>query len=383
LAGTLHIDFVTETYAPEVNGVAMTLGKLVGGLLQRDCTVEVFRPRQSRAERPSVNGRFREHLLPGMRLPLYRELRLGFPADRALYSALRRHRPDALYVATEGPLGWSAVRVAAQLAVPTLSGFHTNFHSYSRHYRLGLLAPLVLRYLCRLHRRTGCTLVPTSELAAQLREHSFGRVEVMQRGVDTALFNPARRDQRLRQEWGAGPGQLVCLYVGRIAAEKNILTAVRAFRAVQEQTPSARLVLVGDGPMRNGLATGNPDFVFRGVRRGEDLARHYASGDLFLFPSQTETFGNVVTEAMASGLTVVAYPRAAAGEHIRDGDNGALADGESQKAFIERAVAVAQQAEQRASIGHNAAASAAALDWDSIVERFLQLVYGQIRGGQP
>jgi glycosyltransferase involved in cell wall biosynthesis len=177
--------------------------------------------------------------------------------------------------------------------------------------------------------------------------------------------------------------QLVCLYVGRIAAEKNILTAVRAFRAVQEQTPSARLVLVGDGPMRKGLASGNPDFVFCGMRRGEDLARHYASGDLFLFPSQTETFGNVVTEAMASGLAVVAYQRAAAGEHIRDGENGALADTETQSSFIERAAAIAQQAEQRATIGRNAAATAAALGWDSIVERFLQLVERQIRGGTP
>jgi glycosyltransferase involved in cell wall biosynthesis len=383
LAGALHIDFVTETFAPEVNGVAMTLGKLVGGLLERNCTVEMFRPRQRRDERPSVNGHYREHLLPGMQMPMYRDLRLGFPAAGPLHSAWQQRRPDAVYVATEGPLGWSAVRVATKLGIPTLSGFHTNFHSYSRHYRLGLLAPLVLSYLRRLHRNTGCTLVPTNELAAQLRERRFGRVEVMQRGVDTGLFNPGRRDERLRQEWGVEPGQLVCLYVGRIAAEKNILTAVRAFRAVQEQTPSARLVLVGDGPMRKGLASGNPDFVFCGMRRGEDLARHYASGDLFLFPSQTETFGNVVTEAMASGLAVVAYQRAAAGEHIRDGENGALADTETQSSFIERAAAIAQQAEQRATIGRNAAATAAALGWDSIVERFLQLVERQIRGGTP
>lgn len=373
---------MTETYAPEVNGVAMTLGKLVDGLLERSCTVEVFRPRQSRDERPVVNGHYREHLLPGMKMPMYRELRLGFPATELLHSVWQQRRPDAVYVATEGPLGWSAVRVATKLGIPTLSGFHTNFHSYSHHYRLGLLAPLVLSYLRRLHRKTGCTLAPTNELAAQLRERRFGRVAVMQRGVDTGLFNRGRCDERLRQEWGVSPGQLVCLYVGRIAAEKNILTAVQAFRAVQEKAPLARLVLVGDGPMREGLASGNPDFVFCGMRRGEDLARHYASGDLFLFPSLTETFGNVVMEAMASGLAVVAYQRAAAREHIRDGENGALADTETKEAFIERAVAVAQQAEQRASIGRNATTTAAALGWDSIVERFLQLVERQIRGGK-
>lgn len=359
----------------------MTLGKLVDGLLARGHTVNIYRPRQSRDEQPRVNGRFAEHLFAGMQVPMYRELRFGFPAARRLCNSWQQHPPDAVYIATEGPLGWSAASASQKLGIPTLSGFHTNFHTYSRHYRLSLLEPLILAYLRKLHRRTGCTLVPTAALAERLREQAFGCVQVLQRGVDTALFNPRRRDDSLRRQWGAVPGQLVCLYVGRIAAEKNIHTAVSAFRAIQAGSADARLVLVGDGPLRSRLARDNPDFVFCGMRRGEELARHYASGDLFLFPSRTETFGNVVTEAMASGLAIAAYNQAAAGECLRDGVSGALAGGEDATAFIERAVSLSQSPEDLHRIGANAAGHAAALGWDGIVDRFVDLLGQQIGGG--
>jgi len=358
----------------------MTLGRLVDGLLNRGCTVNVFRPRQPADAAPRMNGHYAEHLTTGMRIPLYPEMRFGFPASARLRESWHKHRPDAVYIATEGPLGWSAVNTAVQLGIPTLSGFHTNFHTYSRHYRLTLLEPLILAYLRRLHRRTDCTLVPTSELATQLRERGFGCVEVLTRGVDTGLFNPGRRSDQLRTQWAAVPGQPVCLYVGRIAAEKNILTAVTAFRAIQKARADARLVLVGDGPLRAKLAAANPDFVFCGTRRGVELAEHYASGDLFLFPSQSETFGNVVTEAMASGLAVVAYNQAAAAEHIRDGENGALAEDGSDDSFVRRASQLAQRGEGIADIGREAARYASSLGWEGIVERFVQLLDRQIGG---
>jgi glycosyltransferase involved in cell wall biosynthesis len=371
---------VTETFAPEINGVAMTLGRLVDGLIDRGFRVRVFRPRQAPDEAPRVNGHYTEHLLAGMPIPMYRDMHFGFPAGRSLRRCWRECRPHAVYVATEGPLGWSAVNTARQLHIPSLSGFHTNFHTYSRHYRLSLFEPLILAYLRALHRRTACTLVPTATLAAQLRERAFGCVEVLPRGVDTRLFGPGRRSAELRRQWGLEPEQLACLYVGRIAAEKNILAAVRALHAIQRVRPDARLVLVGDGPLRKKLAAANPDFIFCGLRRGVDLASHYASGDLLLFPSQTETFGNVVTEAMASGLAVVAYNQAAAAEHIRDGVNGALARDSSEHSFVHRAVQLAQTRTRIADIGRNATAHAQSLGWDGIVERFIQLLNERIGG---
>ena len=142
---------MTETFAPEINGVAMTLGRLVDGLLDRGYTVDVFRPRQAADESPRVNGHYAEQLLAGMPIPLYRDMRFGFPAGARLRASWRKRRPDAVYVATEGPLGWSAVSAAAKLGIPTLSGFHTNFHTYSRHYRLSPLEPLIFAYLRKLH----------------------------------------------------------------------------------------------------------------------------------------------------------------------------------------------------------------------------------------
>ncbi len=374
-----HIAFVTETYAPEVNGVAMTLGKLVDGLLNRGWTVEVFRPRQRPDEQPRVNGHYAEHLCTGMQLPMYRDLRFGFPAGGLLRGNWQVKPPDVVYIATEGPLGWSAAGIARSLGIRTLSGFHTNFHTYSRHYHLSVLEPLILTYLRRLHRRTGCTLVPTAKLAAQLRQLDFGRVEVLPRGVDGRVFHPERRDLALRRQWGAGEDDLVCLYVGRIAAEKNIATAVAAFRAVNRRVPAARLVLVGDGPLRASLARDNPDIFFCGTRRGEDLARHYASADLFLFPSRSETFGNVVTEAMASGLAVTAYDLAAAGEHLRHGENGILISGDDEAAFVAAAEAHCEDIANLRQIGANAADYALGLSWDGIVQRFERLLQQEVR----
>ncbi|MCO6411254.1 MAG: glycosyltransferase family 1 protein [Thiogranum sp.] len=356
----------------------MTLGRLSAGLQQLGHRVNLFRPRQCARETPSHNGSFVEHLLPGMRVPMYRELHMGLPATRRFTGCWSARRPDVLYVATEGPLGWSAVRAAGRLKIPVVSGFHTNFHTYSKHYRMGWLEPLVLHYLRNLHRRTGCTLAPTRALAAQLREQGFGRVEVVQRGVDTGLFTPLRRSKALRQSWGAGPQDPVCLYVGRIAAEKNIREAVNAFLAVQARQPRARFILVGDGPLRETLAREHPGFVFCGLRHGEDLAQHYASGDLFLFPSRSETFGNVVTEAMASGLAVVAYNEAAAGEHIHHLETGVLVDTPAPTAFTDAAVALSQRPAAFRAIGNAAAQYTSRLDWSSVVARFAELLREQV-----
>ena len=367
----LHIDVVTETFPPEVNGVAMTLGRLTSGLRALGHRVRIYHPRQPSSGATGHNGRLSEHPLPGIRIPLYRELPLGWPATRRLVRDWERQRPDVLYVATEGPLGWSAIRGADTLGIPVVSGFHTNFHLYSKHYHLGLLGPAIHRYLRALHRKTDCTLAPTRALSDQLREQGFGRVEVLQRGVDTSLFNPGRRSNGLRRQWGARENDVVCLYVGRIAEEKNLDEAVAAVCNAQAQLPAVRFVLVGDGPMRSQLAHNYPDFVFCGMRQGEDLAQHYASGDLFLFPSRSETFGNVVTEAMASGLAVVAYNEAAAGDHIRHGVNGLLVDRSlTTPDFARMTLTLCRHPDRAHALGASAAHYAQGLNWMTVVEQF-------------
>ncbi len=362
----LNIAVVTETHPPEVNGVAMTVGRLIEGLRGRGHRVSVVRPRQSRDDR----GGEADLLLAGLPLPGYAGLRFGLPAAGALARAWGVRRPDVVHVVTEGPLGWSAVAAARRLNLPVTSGFHTNFDRYSVHYGLGWLRPAVAAYLRGLHRRTRATVVPTAALAAELAGEGIPGVCVVGRGVDTGLFQPGRRSRDLREAWGVGEGDLACLYVGRLAPEKNLEDSCRAFEAIRNARPTARMVWVGDGPAAARLRRERPADRFAGMRTGTDLAAHYASADLFLFGSLTETYGNVVAEAMASGLAVVAYCSAAAAELIEDGCSGRSAPPGDVYAFSAAALGLALDDALRRAVGRRARLDMEARGWPAVVERF-------------
>ena len=364
----LRVALVTETYPPEVNGVAATLARVADGLRQRGHQLQLVRPRQTDGETGAGEAGFAEVLMRGLSIPRYPQLKMGLPARHALLRLWAPQRPDVVHIVTEGPLGWSALQAARHLKLPVVSDFRTNFHAYSAHYGMGWLRAPVMAYLRKFHNRTHSTMVPTDVLRRELAAAGFERLRVVARGVDTHRFGPTRRSEHLRAQWGAGPNTLVALCVGRLAAEKNLGVLLDAAAAMREQHPALRLVLVGDGPERVRLQQRCPDAMFSGVRHGDDLAEHYASADVFLFPSMTETFGNVVPEAMASGLPVVAYDHAAAGQLIRHGDNGLLARlGEASEFCRVARRAVADRAGLR-EIGARARHSVLALDWERIVD---------------
>ncbi len=370
----LRVAVVTETYPPEVNGVAMTTGRLVDGMLRLGHQVQLVRPRQGETDHPGSSAGFEEVLSRGLPIPRYKHLKMGLPARAVLQRMWAVRRPDVVQVVTEGPLGWSAVTAARRLRLPVVTEFHTNFHSYSSYYGMGWLKQPVEAWLRRFHNKGDLCLAPTAELAGQLMARGMRRVEVVARGVDTRLFSPARRSAELRESWGAAPHTLVAIVVGRMAPEKNLGLAVRAFDRLKAQLGGdARLVLVGDGPARAALQAERPDLCYAGMRTGEDLAAHYASADLFLFPSTTETFGNVVTEALASGLPVVGYDYAAAAEHVRDGHNGCLAPLGDEAAFVAAALRMGSAA-LRAQLAGKARDSVLSVDWDAVTRSLAGLL---------
>jgi glycosyltransferase involved in cell wall biosynthesis len=369
---------VTETYPPEVNGVALTVRALERGLRARGHEVRVVRPLLA-ADEDTVAEDANTLFVRGAALPRYPGLRFGLPAARRLRACFDDFSPDAIYVATEGPLGWSALRVARSLDIPAATGFHTRFDRYMRDYALPFMEKIALGWMRGFHNRGQATLVPTRQLQEELRSAGFANVVRLARAVDTQHFDPAHRDDALRAHWCAGDGPAV-IHVGRIAAEKNLGLLVRAFRALQRQCPGARLVWVGDGPQRAALARANPDFIFCGVQRGAALARHFASADLFLFPSLSETFGNVTLEAMASGVPTVAFDYGAAREHLQDGVHGALAREEDD--FIASAVALGTDPALRARMAQAARQAVLHLHPAQVADDFDQILHhlaGQAR----
>jgi glycosyltransferase involved in cell wall biosynthesis len=376
----LRIAVVTETYPPEVNGVAMTIARLVGGLQARNHLVQLIRPRQSTEEAPEPTPNLTQHLQPGIAVPRYEGLKMGLPAKAALTRLWTANRPDVVQIATEGPLGWSALAAANKLRLPVASDFHTNFHSYSSHYGFGLLRRAIVAYLRKFHNKAAVTLVPTEGIRRELESYGYENIEIIGRGVDTKLFNPGRRDPALRARWGLGEDDTAVLYVGRLAAEKNLDTVFEAFDAMHAADPHCRLVLVGDGPERAPWQARRPDAIFCGTQTGEALAAHYASGDVFLFPSLTETWGNVTIEAMASGLAVVAYDCAAAEEVIRHEHNGLKAPIDDTAAFVAAARTLAGDPARQRQLGSAAALTATRLSWEAIIDRFEEVL---LRLAQP
>jgi len=374
----VKLTIVTETFPPEINGVAMTFGHIARELGRRGHQVTVCHPRRDDLPNGLSHPEFSAVPLPGLPIPGYPQLRFGLPAGGKLRRRWRADRPDLVHVVTEGPLGSSAVSAARALGLPVTSSFHTNFHAYTRHYGFAPLHRAALGWLRRVHNRTARTFAPTAELCAELSAQGFNGLSVLSRGVDTVQFSPAQRSPELRASWGAVPADPVVLHAGRIAAEKNYPLLFRAFAAMQEANPRCRFVLVGDGPLRARFAREHPDFLFTGFISREELARHYASADVYLHASLTETFGNVLTEAMASGLAIAGFDYAAARQFVRHGENGLVTACDQPDAFVSAAVRLATDSPLRLRLARAARVTVEPQSWAHVIARFESDLLGVI-----
>jgi glycosyltransferase involved in cell wall biosynthesis len=374
----MRLTLVTETYFPQVNGVSRTLGQLVRVLTEAGDEVQLIHP--DYGEPSSDPSRY---LVRSVSLPFYKELLLPLPPFGGARRAIDAFRPDLVHIATEATLGLTLLRHVLRRKIPTVSSFHTNFDQYTAHYRVGWTRWAIWRYLRWFHNRTRETYVPSQSTLDDLAARGFERLVLWPRGVDAAVFRPDRpgRD-RVRAALGFGPHDVVIGHVSRLAAEKNVGYLADALERVVAARPQAKLLIVGDGPSRRSLeARLGRAAAFAGYRSGDDLADHYAAADLFAFASKTETFGNVILEAMASGLPVVALRAGGPGDTIQDGVTGLLIDPAAPaQDFADALLRLVVDADFRRRTAESARAYALTQTWEAIMgglrERYRRVLEG-------
>jgi len=361
----------------------MTFGNLASALAGRGHEVTVWRPNRPELTRGEPAAGLSEVWVPGFPIPRYPLLRFGLPAWRRLRQAWTHQRPDLVHVVTEGPLGASAITVARSLQIPVTSSFHTNFHTYVRDYGFGVLRGAALAWLRRVHNRTDRTFAPTAQLCAELSAEGFRNLSVLSRGVDTRRFDPARRCPALRARWGADENTLVVIHVGRIAAEKNFDLLFRAYQAMGAARPNIRFVVVGEGPIKAQLVRKHPGCVFEPFYSREEIGRYYASADMYVHTSLTETFGNVLVEAMASGLAVVGFDYAAARRFVKHGENGLVVARDEDDRLVAEAVRLALDGPLREKLGSAARLELVSQSWEQVATEFERELVAVARSRGP
>ncbi len=366
----MRIALFTDTYLPTVNGVARTLGSLVAHAADRGHEIGLVTPAVSPTPAP---GTVFHHQLPGVSLPMYPELQLAWPLDRVGRGQLEAFHPDLVHAATESTVGWSGRAWALQTGVPLVTSFHTDWPAYLAGYGFGGLENPVWHALQLFHGAARMTFCPSTSTRDQLLRWGFRHaVRIWSRGVDTDFFSPARRREEVRRELAPG-AEKILLYVGRLAPEKRLDVLLKAFPLIRAGFgPGVFLAVVGDGPWKEELEADAPEgVVFLGYRTGIPLAEAYAAADLFAFPSDTETFGNVVAEALASGLPVVAPARGGVVDSVIPGRTGLLVPPRDPEAFAAAALALLEDEDLRAALGRGARALALERRWEAVLDLLL------------
>jgi glycosyltransferase involved in cell wall biosynthesis len=367
---SFRLAVVSETFLPEVNGVALTLATLLEKLSAKNFEITVFRPWRDELPVGSTIPNVSEVRLPAFPIPGYPQLRMGWPASQQLCDAFSACRPDLVHVVTEGPLGASAITAARHLQIPVTSSFHTNFHQYLHSYGLGIFWKLGLSLLRHLHNATQRTFVPTEEVLNQLSASGFKNLSILSRGIDQKLFHPRRRCELLRSTWDALPDTPVIIHASRLAPEKDYPLLLKVIERIRSVREDAIVIFLGEGPLRESIERSHPFIKFPGNVSRHDIGRWLASADIYIHASRSETFGNVVPEALSSGLAFAGFDYAAARQLITPNRHGFLAPLNSPERLLLDAQRLVEEPETRNSLRRNAPQATAMLDWDSIATRF-------------
>ncbi len=362
-----RIALFTGAYNHIADGVSLTLNRLVSYLERNGAEVLVFAPS---VENAPVKHAGRLFPIPSLAAPGRKEYRVSLGLTRAARKELAAFKPTLFHIATPDILGNQALRLAKKWGIPAVASYHTHFSSYLKYYGFEELEGFLWKYLRRFYRQCEHIYVPSQSMAAVLRAHEIKRgLRLWQRGVNTSLFNPERRSSAWRQTIGLEEDEVLITFVGRLVWEKGLDVYAKVIERLTENGIPHRSMIVGDGPARAELSERLPDTIFTGHMGGEALARAYASSDLFFFPSDTETFGNVTLEAMASGLPAVCADATGSNGLVQHGVTGMLAPPGDVDIFYEYVSQIATDPALRYIMGENAVLRAMEYEWDTILAR--------------
>ncbi|MDH6702310.1 glycosyltransferase family 1 protein [Streptomyces griseoviridis] len=359
----MRVVIVTESFPPDVNGVAHCALQTARHLVDRGHTPVVVTPAPAPGHRPDASAPCRVVHVPSLPLPGYPQVRVALPSRR-LAATLVEHRPDVVHLASPFVLGVRGMAAAARLGVPAVAVYQTDLAGYARTY-MGAGEAAAWRRIRSVHSAADLTLAPSSAALHDLETHGVPRVRLWRRGVDTARFRPALRDAALRREL-APDGELIVGYVGRLAPEKQVelLAGVCGL-------PGVRVVITGDGPSLPALQQELPGAVFLGRRTGDELARIFASLDVFAHTGPFETFCQTVQEAMASGVPVVAPAAGGPLDLVAHGRTGLLVPPRDADAVRDAVASLAADPGQRAAFGAAARATVEGRTWAAVGDQLI------------
>lgn len=364
----MKIAIFTDTFHPEINGIARTLKQFTNYLDDENISYKVFAPDSYSNEYVSNHIRH----FKSFSFCLYPECRLAFPNILRTKSELQAFSPDIIHVATPFNVGLCGVYLAKKLNIPLVGSYHTDFDYYLQFYNLQFLSKVLWKYMCWFHRPCKKLFVPSTETLNQLHRHGFSNLEVWSGGVDCRIFHPYYDKRSFREQYGITKKYLLT-YVGRLAPEKDVNTLLAIAKSMpSEINKQIQWFVIGDGPLKVELQHNAPEnMVFTGYVTGEKLAQFYSASDLFVFPSPTETFGNVVIEALASGTPVITANSGGVKNIIQAGINGYLCETGNVTEFRKAILKLLENDGLRKQLGMEGRNYAITKNWNHIFDNLL------------
>ncbi len=358
----LRLALFTDSYSPQLNGVALLLGRLVEAVRARGATVRVYTTSDPAGAEADDVRRW-----PSVAFWAYPEHRLALPTQPRVRRELRAWRPTLVHAASPFGMGLAARAAARAMGVPFVTSYHTHWSAYSSFYQMGALRGTAWHYLRWFHNGGARTYCPTQAVQDELAARGFQHMALWSRGVDSARFNPSYRSPALRARLGVTDDMVLAIYVGRLGAEKGLGVALRGMREVMRAAPGrVRCAIAGDGPYTEAARKLAPEgTVFMGRLTGDALSEFYASADVFMFPSATDTFGNVLLEAMASGLPVVGADVGPTRELLAEHTGVTFAPGDAAD-FARQLLDLVHNGSRRGGLGRNALGFARRCTWDRV-----------------